>query len=420
MEVNQIVIDNPIVLEFIREYPKFNAESVLLHYIDIFRSVSGSVDKDSIGQAITCMQQQVTNQLLSMQSLLQSQTLTLKETTQTEVEQLKNHIRLTTESAVKESLLNPDHWRHSHEKTEQVVGKVLNAHRNPILEAKVDTVNERLAVVDKCISTLKQDLRHDLAGISEVKSDVGTIVRTLGNGGKGRVAEEITLHELERTFPKHEVRRICSSHQKGKMDIELLCQGLPTIRFELKYYQNPIPTEEVRKFERDILESNNHGIMISIHTKIIGKPHYHIDVLSNKCLAVYLSHTDFAMNDIVTAVQDIYNLDPTLKNTQVGMTINDDTLERIRDIIDNSRKTISEVERNLRDNIDRLKRMSLEQVKVLLRLTTVGSDNNSENFTDKVRCHCGKVFSRRGYPQHLKRCSSTSSTSSLDLDDVTL
>ena len=431
-------IRNTIITDFCHKYPHFNPEQVLVSFIESFnQAVTNGIQSDLVIKSINNLHDSLNSHIKSLGQSMHLHATDIRDNT---VKQISDTIHTTVTNIhpqIKQDDMNQSIRlaMDTISKSEQQVRletKVEDLHntvriamenihlnksdQSQRLETKMDTLHEKLAVVKDTISTV----RTDLTPLTRVEEHMTILCKNFGTGAsRGRSGEAFAVTTLEQMFPTHVFTQICSSNQKGKMDIEMTAENKPIIRFEIKNYTSTVPTDQVKKFERDILESKGHGIFISLNSKIAGKPHHHIDVLSGRCLAVYLTCIDYKMDSVHVAVNDIYTLHQVIQNnldkdTQCT-TITNDTLEQIREILDANKRTTDEIERSLKDNIEKLRRMSFDQMKSLLHIA--GTVNKVPTTTQPqtlptITCACGRQFKKAGYSAHKKVCALASDTTS--------
>ena len=177
---------------------------------------------------------------------------------------------------------------------------------------------------------------------------------------KGRNAEVKTLWSLETAFPKHDVCSVPSSQQKGKMDIVLSHPDYPDISIDTKCYTRSVPKNEIVKFEGDIVLGNTHGIMISLSSKIIGKPHFSVDVIHGN-VAVYLSNTGGDIECVKLAVDVIYSLSKILKKG-TARSLDEKSLRAIEGIVRDDVVILNRMRDNLLSVVEDIKRMSVSKI----------------------------------------------------------
>lgn len=71
----------------------------------------------------------------------------------------------------------------------------------------------------------------------------------------------------------------------------------------------PVGTEHVEKFDSDMLGLHASGILISIDSDIVGRPHFELVHLSNGKFTMYLSNNNFDTNIIAETLMLIYGMD---------------------------------------------------------------------------------------------------------------
>ena len=115
---------------------------------------------------------------------------------------------------------------------------------------------------------------------------------------KGQSGEKYTYYELNRLFPKYEVK---DCHQEAARG-DFLVEGEQfTMMVEAKKYQKNVPLVEIEKFHRDMtLDSNKDihcGVLISLDSGICGKEDFQIEFVGEKPV-IYLHHTRECMEHI--------------------------------------------------------------------------------------------------------------------------
>ena len=115
---------------------------------------------------------------------------------------------------------------------------------------------------------------------------------------KGQFGEKFTFFELNRIFPKYEVKDCHQETARG----EFLVEGDNCMMMvEAKKYHKNVPLVEIEKFHRDMtVESNSDiqcGILISLDSGICGKEDFHIEFVGEKPV-LYLHHTRDQMDHI--------------------------------------------------------------------------------------------------------------------------
>jgi hypothetical protein len=96
-------------------------------------------------------------------------------------------------------------------------------------------------------------------------------------------------------------------------DIVVKRMNSPLIRIESKAYQDKVKTSEVIKFCRDLNETKDHGIFVSLHSGIVGIGDNEIQQLSSGKFAIYLSNNNYNIDEIISMIHLIYKLDEIVK-----------------------------------------------------------------------------------------------------------
>lgn len=372
-------IDDPVVFKFCTKHKTFNPNVILLTFIDQFNNANNDApDKDQLMLTLSTFQDSMLNRFNTLEKDLVSKH-------DTSLSQLSGNLTNTVTSSVAgatsqissnvNSIISNTSFTVPTDSLKEAIMSSMPSDQGVYLQTQVSNLHDKLSTVKEALYTVQNDLRPIYQMSNNTMSTLGELSKKfINSGNKGKAGEEFTEKLLKQTFPTHRVTTVASSLQKGQMDIRFESDNLPTIGFEVKNYKDMVPHNQVEKFERDILESNTHGIMLSLTSGISGKPHQHLNILSNKCVALYLSCNDFdAMSSIQTAVSAIYLLDPLLKaNKDVegnSLTVTQDTVNLIRGIIDKNKKDMGEIERTLKDLLEKVKRMTWDEILSLLGVT---------------------------------------------------
>lgn len=202
---------------------------------------------------------------------------------------------------------------------------------------------------------------------------------------KGAIAEIDLQHMLLSIMPSDEIIKVSSDTATCDFKVNRKDPNKPSILFENKYYKNrSAPTEEVKKFERDIQLQKNHGVFISQESPITYKDNFQIDII-NGLIHVYIPNANYDVEKIKIAVDIIDNL--SLKLISLNK-VNDDeysiSKEDINELTEEYRlfgiqksqmlDTIKNVNKQL---VDKLEEIQLPKIKkVLMKLGNIENDND--------------------------------------------
>ncbi len=232
-----------------------------------------------------------------------------------------------------------------------VPNDILLGHVTSVMDCVRESRNEGLALAGK---------------VTDVDSAFKEYISSFKTGSvKGRNTEIKTLMALETVFPNHDVLSVPSSKQKGKMDIILSHPDYPDISIDTKNYTKSVPKTEVMKFEGDMMAGDTHGIMVSVSSKIIGKPHFSIDVVNGN-VGVYLSNTGGDTECIRIAVEIVYSLSKVLTRGD-GRTLKEGALRSIEDIVRDDVIVLGRMKSNLTSVLEDVKKMSVGKIAAILQ-----------------------------------------------------
>jgi hypothetical protein len=118
---------------------------------------------------------------------------------------------------------------------------------------------------------------------------------------KGVLGEDIALNTIAQYFPTAD---ICPQHAHAG-DIAFVLNGV-RIMVEVKNYGKSVPSTEVDKFKRDIVENKyNIGIFVSYGSPIACKDRLSNEIIisgGTACLAIYVPNADFSGIALMWAV----------------------------------------------------------------------------------------------------------------------
>jgi hypothetical protein len=155
-------------------------------------------------------------------------------------------------------------------------------------------------------------------------------------------------------------------------DILVQREDFADIRVECKAHGQTtgekVRTKETEKFERDLLELNNHGIFVSIYTDIVSKGSIEIVQLPNAKFAIYLAKNMYDCDTIKDMIHLLYKLDDiiTTSNTNSNITLSPETILKIQNIIKTTAAKLNTVKNSLKESISVLSSIGLEQIEMAL------------------------------------------------------
>jgi hypothetical protein len=209
-------------------------------------------------------------------------------------------------------------------------------------------------------------------------------------------------------------------------DILVQRTDFPNIRIECKAHgehtHDKVRTKEVQKFERDLLELDNHGIFVSIHSDIIGKGSIEINQLHNGKFAIFLSKNNYDIKFIIDMIFLLYKLDKiiTTSNSNSNIILTPEHILQIQNIIRDNLSTISNIKQHLKDTIQLVNSISLTNIDTIL-MGQLADCTPTTSKTTTISCDvCNTVVKNHtGLVAHKRKCNkintSSNTTKTLDL-----
>lgn len=297
-----------------------------------------------------------------------------------------------------------------------------------------DTIKQLEQQTQACVIAVKgsQDrlshIERDMASSNGVLSQLqksgdgmaakvdSLLVKASSNSLKGAYGEQRLFSELCDTLTDRDGYEIdIVSGVPHQCDISIRKLGFPEIRVESKAHgQNTgqkVRTNEVKRFQSDLTALNMHGIMVSLHSGIVGKGSVEVEQLRNGKFAIYLSNNQYDMEQIHDMVRLLYSLDKfTSKDgdDDGALLISADTLHRAQMIISSMCDKIKVTKTHLKESITLLNDLSLDLLQKLLNGND-GDDSEAVKAPEVHQCpYCDKTFSSsRGVALHINKAHPT-------------
>lgn len=204
------------------------------------------------------------------------------------------------------------------------------------------------------------------------------------------------------------------SGKSHSCDLVIACAGNPVVRIESKCYEQKVGVAEVDKFKRDLLETDDHGLFVSLTSGIVCRSNFEVERLSNGKFAIYMADNKYDIEAIVEMVHLLHRLDAIYAQSEDGedtssgsgdrtkdsITVSNEVLGKIQVHLRDWDKSIQAVKRSMRNAIDTMSQVQLKMVEELILGTCTDTDN-------KVQCEwCGRDFKTlRGMQTHTASCA---------------
>ena len=254
----------------------------------------------------------------------------------------------------------------------------------------IHNLEQQTSNISYVVSSIQKDIHSNSTNVAilksshdELKSKIDSLDKQLlakhtkesnSNSYKGSVAEE-TLYNLlcNQLMSRHGFTVTKVNGIAHSCDILVQRVDFPDIRIESKAHgQNTgekVRTSQVEKFEKDLLELDNHGIFVSVFSEITGKGAVEIVQLPNAKFAIYLGKNMFDGGIITDMIYLLYKLDSIMctskRNSNVQ--ISAQSILRIQNIVKTISTKINTVKTSLKDSISVLNSITLEQIEEILK-----------------------------------------------------
>jgi len=225
---------------------------------------------------------------------------------------------------------------------------------------------------------------------------------------KGEEGEAGIMSILECKLPLREGYEIFETKSKPhNCDILVKKTGFPDVRLEIKAHGRDtgecVRSNEVKRFETDLMSLNDHGIFVSLYSGIVGKSPVEIDILPTNKFAIYISNNNYDGDTLKEYINLLYKLDVFVKGEE-GVKISTEAMTRIKLHLVDFNSKIASLKTNMKSSLDMLNSITFD---IIEKLMCAGMDVKPVTSTDpKYTCeNCHKYFSRpSSLTNHKKTC----------------
>jgi len=192
-------------------------------------------------------------------------------------------------------------------------------------EEKDKQINKYLSIGKQFLDNTNFDISNNNKNdylFTELNKITNSLIKVNSTSSlRGRVGEEIGIQYLNEIFPDYEI--IDMSKTAGAGDIVIVIPNYGKIMVEIKNYRSNVTTEQVEKFERDmILNDYRSGLFISIGTKISGKEMFSCENVKDKNV-LYIYGQGIEKMSILLGIKYLINIGKSKFNIRL---INHDKL----------------------------------------------------------------------------------------------
>jgi len=167
------------------------------------------------------------------------------------------------------------------------------------------------------IQHIKDSLTTHQVGNEKLHTDMSEFLNKYNNNSssKGNVSEAELYYMLQSILPSDEIIKVNTETASCDLRVNRMDPSKPSILFENKDYVRSVPTDEVKKFERDLRIQNSHGVFISQKSPITFKGNFQIDVI-NGLIHIYIPNANHDANKLKIAIDIIDNLSSRLETVE--------------------------------------------------------------------------------------------------------
>jgi hypothetical protein len=280
------------------------------------------------------------------------------------------------------------------------------------ISSKIDTVREKIDMTKVVETRTTDSLVHAMNTVSDQVSSMTSKIETFSSSRnttrfKGEEGER-GLHEvLENNLPSRDGYQIIDTKSvPHSCDMVIHRVGYPDVRIESKAHGRDtgesVRTQEVNRFESDLIHLNSHGIFVSLYSGICGKGAFEFEYLpSIKKFAFYISRNEFDGGMIAEIVRLVYKLDTFVsdKDEDEMMSITHESIVKIKMHLNDFNRKIDDLKTNSKNSLRILNEITLDVIEKLF----INNEPDKKIF-ECIKCkHPCK--NKSGLTLHLKKCS---------------
>jgi len=223
---------------------------------------------------------------------------------------------------------------------------------------------------------------------------------------KGEEGEAGIMSILECKLPLREGYEIFETKSKPhNCDILVKKTGFPDVRLEIKAHGRDtgecVRSNEVKRFETDLMSLNDHGIFVSLYSGIVGKSPVEIDILPTNKFAIYISNNNYDGDTLKEYINLLYKLDVFVKGEE-GVKISTEAMTRIKLHLVDFNSKIASLKTNMKSSLDMLNSITFDVIEKLLSSGLDVKPIPESKYTCEI---CHKDFTRpSSLANHSKTC----------------
>jgi len=230
------------------------------------------------------------------------------------------------------------------------------------------------------------------------------------SSSKGNISEAELYYMLQTIMPTDEIIKVGTDSATCDYKVNRIDKTKPSILFENKDYSRSAPTEEVKKFERDVQLQKIHGIFISQKSPITYKNNFQIDII-NGLIHIYIPNAEYDTSKIKLAIDIIdslaFKLDSISNSSDDEISISkedmDDIIEEYKSFITQKLQMIDTIKLVTKQLVDKLEDIQLPRLKKLF--IKMGNIENDNDFKCTL-CNTWSGKNKASLGAHIRNCKS--------------
>jgi hypothetical protein len=345
-----------------------------------------------------------------------------------EIEEIKNNIRYLDDSIRKNTELIIKKWLDANQSEEKynIKDNINNMSENlrqvPILvkgqlteilinlESKSETINTIVNNLQNNINKMDNEMEKINIinqNTNDIKMNIDEInkqiIKNKNSSIKGKESE-YKLYEL--LLDKLKISDGFNVEHVGKnpnsCDILIKKYKNQNVRIECKDYCRSVNKEEVEKFYRDLKETKDCGIFISLSSGICGRRNIEIEKIDINQYAILISNNNYDIDIIETMLNIIYKLNDinVLSNSDNNIIIDNIKINKINNFVEKNKIQLDEIKKNLIKTIQSINEIKFDEI-----LNIITDNILLDNKTTFYCNNCNTSFkSKAGLINHSKVC----------------
>jgi len=228
------------------------------------------------------------------------------------------------------------------------------------------------------------------------------------SSSKGNISEAELYYIIQSIMPSDEIIKVGNDTATCDFKVNRIDKNRPTILFENKDYSRSVTTDEIKKFERDVLLQKNHGIFISQKSPITFKQNFQIDII-NGLIHIYIPNAEYDSNKIKIAIDIIDNLSAKLQNLTnsneneylIGKEDLDEIIDEYRIFTTQKLQMIETIKNINKQLLDKMEEIQFPKLKKLF--IKIGNIENDNEFKC-IFCNIWSGKNKASLGAHVRNC----------------